>query len=235
MKGDFTAANEQLNQRGIISICTDLYMRPQRKGNLYYVKSPVTADRHASLCLYPTTNTFVDYANGGQHGDIIGLIAYTQGCNQWDALQVLRDYYGLSSNKEGDSQKARQQIKVQQEQDRKKAERIKAFDLALSNTISRLRQWEQLYQDILDNHLREPISDAREQLLARQQHISYQLDVLCGTDTTQYPHLLPGHSSYYQWMLDCMEVLAAQGTYVATDTELATIKAQRDKLLSIGA
>lgn len=123
MKSDFVAANEQLNQRGIVSICTDLYMRPQRKGNLYYVKSPVTADRHASLCLYPTTNTFVDYANGGQHGDVIGLIAYIQKCNQWQALQILQDYYGLSDNKGRDKRVIQQQIRSQQSAERQKTKR----------------------------------------------------------------------------------------------------------------
>lgn len=158
MREDFVDTNNLLKQKGIVTVCNDLYIHPQRRGRYYYTKSPVTDDKHASLCLYPGTNTYVDYANGGAHGDIVGLIAYTQRCSQWDALQVLRDYYGLPSNKERDSQKIRQQIKRQQEQERKQAARKRAFDLALSDTITRLRQWEQLYQNILDNHLQEPTS-----------------------------------------------------------------------------
>lgn len=70
------------------------------------------------------------------------------------------------------------------------------------------------------------MNDAKARLLARQQYISYQLDILCATDATKYPHLTPGHSSYYKWLLDCLAVLAEGGAFTATEEELREIKAQ---------
>lgn len=61
-----------------------------------FVKSPKTADKTRSLKLYP------------------------QGCNQWQVLQELSAYYGLSGRQQ-DKEEARQRIQRQQAEERKRA------------------------------------------------------------------------------------------------------------------
>ena len=61
-----------------------------------FVKSPKTADKTRSLKLYP------------------------QGCNQWQVLQELSAYYGLSGRQQ-DKEEARQRMQRQQAEERKRA------------------------------------------------------------------------------------------------------------------
>ena len=48
----------------ILQISRDFYMVPTKKGNVWFVKSPVSVDKTWSLLLYPDTNSFVDFAAG---------------------------------------------------------------------------------------------------------------------------------------------------------------------------
>lgn len=97
---DFEKGIEELNRIGIIRITTDHYMEPRRRGSNFFVKSPISTDRTASLALYPSSNRFCDFAGGNKSGDVVGLYAYIKNCNQWQALQELSAYYGLSGRQQ---------------------------------------------------------------------------------------------------------------------------------------
>lgn len=234
MKQDFVLAKEELSQIGILRVSADLYAEPKRKGTVYFVRSPQTTDKTASLALYPNTNRFCDFANGNKSGDCISFVAYVRDCNQWEALKELQAFYGLSDAREQGKQEASRRIQQQEEREHQIKERRAEFEAALSSQIQRLKQWELLYKNVLESHLQDPLGDAMAQLLARKQYISYQLDVLCSTDATVYPHLKPEWSSYWQWLLDVLAILQAQGAYVATGHELGQITARRDALLAMG-
>ena len=100
MREDFRIGNEKLEEIGIMRIVEDHYMTPQKRGTIYFVKSPVSLDKTTSLAIYPSSNHFCDFANGNKSGDIVGLYAYIKNCNQWQALQELLAYYGLSGRQQ---------------------------------------------------------------------------------------------------------------------------------------
>ena len=86
MKSDFITIKQQLP--GIVRVVSDFYQTPRKKGSVFFVKSPATHDKTASLALYPSSNRFCDFANGNHSGDIIGFISYVKGVNNWDNIKI---------------------------------------------------------------------------------------------------------------------------------------------------
>ncbi len=230
MKQDFRLAREELNSIGILRVSTDFYARPKRKGSCYFVKSPKSADKHDSMALYPGSNRFVDFANGGESGDIISFVAYTKGSNQWEALQTLRDFYGLTNAREENQAETRRRILLQQRQEREREERKRAFRAALLGQISDLRQWADICGAALEKGLYEPFSELWAYCIREREKAEYKLDILCAVDSQEYPRLkacnesLP--SNRFQWLLDSLAILAECGAFQATREELKEIQEQ---------
>lgn len=230
MKSDFLLAREELSSIGILKVCGDLYMRPKRKGSCHFVKSPKSADKHESMALYPTSNRFVDFANGGQSGDIISFVAYVKGCNQWEALGELRDFYGLTDSREENKAEIRRRVLLQQREERERQERKRAFRAALSGQISDLRQWADICRLAIEKGLYEPFSELWAYCIREREKAECKLDILCAVDCKTYPRLkafsenLP--SDRFQWLLDCLGILAESGAFTATAGELKELKEQ---------
>lgn len=230
MKQDFIFAKEELQRIGIIRVSMDFYTEPKRKGSTFFVKSPKTNDRTASLALYPNSNRFTDFANGNYSGDIVGFVAYVQGCNNWEALQTLKDFYGLMDSREADKQEAQRRIQLQQEQERKKTERKQAFYRALWAQIDDLKRWEHIYRTSIEKAVFEPFSDTWAYCVNELQKTEYKLDILCAADCKTYPRMKAYHenlpSDRYQWLLDVLGVLQECNAFTATEEELKEIKTQ---------
>ena len=230
MKSDFALAKEELSQIGIVRVSRDFYIEPRRKGSCYFVKSPAGTDRTASLALYPGSNRFTDFSNANYSGDIIGFVSYVRGCNNWEALQTLKDFYGLADARGQEKEEARRQILQQQQEERRKEERKQAFYLALWGEIDRLKRWAVIYSTAIEKELFEPFSDTWAYCVNELQKTEYRLDVLCAADCKAYPRMKAYHESLssdrYKWLLDCLAVLAEGGAFTATEEELKEIKAQ---------
>lgn len=228
MKSDFITIKQQLP--GIVRVVSDFYQTPRKKGSVFFVKSPATYDKTASLAIYPNSNRFCDFANGNLSGDIIGFISYVRGCNNWEALQTLKDFYGLTDSREQDRQEAQRRIQLQQEQERRKEERKQAFYAALSGEIDRLKRWEDICKLAIEKAVFEPFSDTWAYCVNELQKTEYRLDILCATDCREYARLKPYHenlpSDRYQWLLDCLAILQGCGAFEATADESKEIKAQ---------
>ena len=228
MKSDFITIKQQLP--GIVRVVSDFYQTPRKKGSVFFVKSPATSDRTASLAIYPNSNRFCDFANGNHSGDIIGFVSYVRGCNNWEALQTLKDFYGLADSREQDRQEAQRRIQLQQEQERRKEERKRTFYAALWSEIDRLKHWEGIYRTSIEKAVFEPFSDIWAYCVNELQKTEYRLDILCAADCREYTRLKPYHenlpSDRYKWLLDVLVVLAECGAFTATPEELKEIKAQ---------
>ena len=61
MREDFREVREELKEIGIRRIVEEHYMTPQRR-TIYFVKSPASPDKTASLAIFPETNRFCDFA-----------------------------------------------------------------------------------------------------------------------------------------------------------------------------
>ena len=231
MKEDFEFAKQQLNQIGIVQVCRDFYIEPKLKSYRYFVKSPASADKHWSLCLYPD-NRYCDFANGNHSGDIIGFVSYVRGFNNWEALQTLKDFYGLADSREQDRQEAQRRIQLQQDQERRKEERKQAFYRALWEQIDDLKRWAVIYSTAIEKELYEPFSDEWCYCLTELQKTEYKLDILTGADCKAYPRMKAYHenlsSDRYKWLLDCLAVLRECGVFQATEEEIKEITAQRN-------
>lgn len=233
MKLDFALAKEGLDRVGIIKVATDFYSEPKRKGSCYFVKSPSTPDRTASLALYPNSNRFVDFANGNYSGDCIAFVAYIRGCNQWEALKELQGFYGLTAARELDRQEARRCIRLQQQEEKKKAKRQQEFRTALLGEIDRLKRWENIYKVIMKKQIYAPFTNEWCYCIKEQQKINLQLDILCAVDSETYVRMKPNplmglSSDRPQWLLDTLAILAEHDAFKATEDELKEITAQRD-------
>lgn len=232
MKSDFTLAKEELSQIGIVRVSRDFYTEPRRKGSCYFVKSPATHDKTASLALYPNSNRFTDFSNSNYSGDCIAFVAYVKGCNQWQALKELQAFYGLTDTREKDRQEAQRRIQLQQEQERRKEERRQAFYRALWTQIDDLKRWAVIYSIAIEKRLFEPFSDTWAYCVNELQKTEYRLDILCEADCEAYPRMKAYHeylpSNRYQWLLDCLAVLAEYGVFEATADEIKEITTQRD-------
>ncbi|MCM1189378.1 MAG: CHC2 zinc finger domain-containing protein [bacterium] len=232
MKQDFTLAKEELRQIGILKISTDFYTEPKRKGSAFFVRSPKTEDRTASLALYPNSGRFCDFANGGRSGDVIGFVAYIKDINQWEALKELQAFYGLANAREQDKREAQRRIRQQQENERKKRERQQVFYRALLGEIDRLKCWADIYRIAIEKRLYEPFDEMWTYCANELQKTEYKLDILCSVDSKTYPRLKPYadnlSSDRYQWLLDVLGVLQEQGAFMPTAEEMEEITAQRN-------
>lgn len=233
MKQDFERAKEELNRIGIVQVCKDFYSEPQLKSCRYFVKSPVSADKHWSMCLYPSDNRFTDFSNGNYSGDVIGLISYTRGITNWDALQLLKSFYRLSDSKERDREETRRKIQMQQEKERRRKERQQEFKQALSACIDDLRRWLEFCTIAVENELYEPFSELQAYVINELQITECKLDILTANDCS-YRRLkrVSGkenlYSDYPQWLSDVLAVLEECGMFKATAAELKQITEQRN-------
>lgn len=230
MRSDFASTNIELCQIGIVNVCRDTYMQPKRRGANYFVKSPVSTDKTWSLCLYPSDNRYCDFSNGNRSGDIISLYSYTQGCNNWQALKELQAYYGLADSRDRNKKEAQRRIQLQQEQERRKAERRQTFYRALRGEIDDLKWWAVIYRTSIEKRLYAPFTDEWAYCFNELQKTEYRLDILTGTDCKTYPRMKAYHenlpSDRYQWLLDVLAVLVDGGAFTATEEELKEIRAQ---------
>lgn len=229
-KEDFRTKNQELSEKiGIIRIVTDFYMEPDSR---LFVKSPKTADKTRSLKLYPNTGRFYDFATS-TGGDAIGFIAYLQGCNQWQALQTLSAYYGLSSDRQQDKEEARKRIQRQKAEERKRAARKQAFHAALFGEIDRLKDKLEKYTATLQKSKTEPFCDLWTDIQNEIPRTEYKLDILTATDMATYRRMKPNSdlglsSDRPAWLLDCLAILSEVGAFEATEEEIREITAQRD-------
>lgn len=231
MRENFKIVNEELNKIGIRKITEEHYMTPRRRGTIYFVKSPLTPDKTASLAIFPESNRFCDFANGNKSGDIICLYAYVKSCSQWEALKALTQYYGFSGSRQ-DRRDVRKRIQKEEAEERKRVARKKAFYTALFGEISRLKDKLEKYRLILKKGEIEPFSDLWTYIQSEIQKAEYRLDVLTASDMNTYRRTKPnpGHglsSDRPEWLLDCLDILAEVGAFEATREEIRELIAQR--------
>lgn len=169
----FKKSIERLNEIGIIQVSTDFYMEPNKQ---MFVRSPKTPDKHASLKLYPLSNSFCDFANGDFGGDIIQFISYVRGVNNWDGLKLLQDFYQLHDDEKQSYEEVQRRIRIQaalkRDEERKKQ--------SWRNEVDRLQEQIRVYDNLLNSDHIPPFSDVWRFCIEQKQLAEYELDVLCG-------------------------------------------------------
>lgn len=171
MREDFKI--EELNMIGIVKVCTDFYHTPN---NRLFVKSPVTSDKNWSMKLYPQSNSFCDFANGNKGGDIIRLVSYVQNIDNWQALRLLKEYYGLSGepDRENIKERIRQQEKEQEAAKRAEAERRERW----RNEVDFWKKVSKACDEVIKRS--EPLSDEWCFAVDEKQLAAHRLDCFCG-------------------------------------------------------
>ena len=226
MKSDFVLAQEELSRIGIKRVAADFYSEPKKRGSIFFVKSPATHDKTASLALY-SNNKFCDFANGNKSGDIIGFVAYVRGCNNWQALKELQAFYGLSGSREREREEAQRRIQRQQAEERYRAERKQAFYAALFDEIDRLNRWVEIFTIAIEKPLYEPFSELWAYCINERQLAEYRLDILTAADMNTYRRMKYSddlRSDRPQWILDCLSILSACDAFQATESETKEIR-----------
>lgn len=219
MKSDFEALK---NRVSIFQVTTDFYMKPDNKG---FVKSPSTKDRTLSLKIYPSTNSFYDFA-AGTGGDVVRFVSYVKGVDNWQAVQMIRDRYGLGPRSQDDDR--RRQIRLQAEKERLIKERNQEFHDSLFGLISDLKSQTEKYTVMLQNPQIRPLDSLWCYLMREIQAAEYKLDILCASPELyrrMKPNTKTGLSSdRSEWLLDTLQILKAAGRFIATESEMEKIR-----------
>ena len=192
-------------------------------------------EKTASCKLYFSTNSFYDFStNFG--GDIIRFTAGILHTDNWRACRYLIEAFSLPISLSGATDR-REEIEKRRKKQQRQQERAQEFETALSEEIENLKSQEQVYQRVIDEKIYPPMSEIQGYVVLELQKVSYKLDLLCAVDCKVYRRMKPDvtagiPSNRPQWLLDTLEILAEDGVFQATQSELAEIKAQRDFELS---
>ncbi|MCI8724685.1 MAG: hypothetical protein HFG66_00900 [Hungatella sp.] len=215
----------------ILQISRDFYMVPTKKGNVWFVKSPVSVDKTWSLLLNPDTNSFVDFAAGNLGGDAIRFVSYVKGCTNWDSLKALRSFYGLDIPEKGNKD-IRRRISLEQREKKKKELRKKEFWTALRGCVERLKRMEFNYRKLFQETKAQGDCEAESWLIGELGTLAEKLNILCGVPS-RYFRLkensakgLP--SDRPAWLLDSMRILRNEGFFEPTKEELKEIQSVAD-------
>lgn len=224
-KIDFWETINELNKNsiGILRVSRDLYLRPVKRGTAWFVKSPVSTDKTWSLALKPETNSFTDFANCNSGGDIIRFVAYVRGLNNWQALKMLRNFYGLSNSQERNREDIRRQIYLERQAEQKRKARQHEFIQALYGHIDSLKAMEKNYQHLLQQEEIQANDEVSGWLANEMNMVSQKLDILCGI-SPNYRRMKPCiergiPSDRPKWLLDVFEILKESDMFLPTKEE----------------
>lgn len=161
---------EQIRQQISIETIADYLL--QKQGRMYIYPG----ERTGSIKLYPDSNTFYDYGRS-LGGDPIRLWSYIKNCDNWTALQEIKEVFGLDTP---DKQHSRDLIQ-QQELLRQQQKAVqKAEKRRWVNEVDQLKQQCELYQAILDSGHCELYSWTWCLCKNWLTTVEGQLDLLCG-------------------------------------------------------
>lgn len=196
-----------------------------------FVVSPFSDERTPSCKLYFDTNSFYDFsANKG--GDVVKFTAAILHTDNWQAAKYLCKVFSLSITLSGTIDR-REEIERRQRERQQQEERKQEFKAALLDEIDGLKRLADIYRIAIEKQLYEPFGDLWIYCTNELQKAEYKLNILCGADQEIYRRMKPKpelwlSSDRPQWLLDTLEILAEDGVFEATESELAEIQAQRD-------
>lgn len=193
-----------------------------------FVLSPFGKEKTASCKLYH--NSYYDFSTASG-GDLIKFTAVILGINNWEACQYLIRAFSLPISLSGNTDR-QEEIEQRQKERQQQEERKQEFKAALLDEIDRLKCWTDIYRTAIEKRLYEPFSDMWGYCINELQKAEYKLDILCGSEQGSYRRMKPNiavglSSDRPRWLLDALAILAENGVFQATQSELAEIQAQR--------
>lgn len=199
MREDFEIAKNELMQIGIVGIARDLIAEPIERGGKYWLHSPSTEDRNASLLLRVSDNRYTDFAFGNKSGDAISLYSYFHGCSQWESLQRLRDFYHLGNNR---TRYDRTAIERQRAELQRKQREEQEFRAAWRRKADELKAWLHVLDSAIEQSLYEPFSDLWAYVVEQKTKTEYRLDTLCNL-----PNRSKNPSEYEEWRKTALKIM----------------------------
>lgn len=194
-----------------------------------FIFSPFKKEKTASCKLY--RNSYYDFSTGAG-GDLINFTAAVLNINNWESCQYLVQAFSLPISLSGAADRLEEIERRRRERQRQEA-REQEFKAALFGEIDSLKCRADIYRIAIEKQLYEPFSDTWAYCIKELQKVEYKLDILCGADQEAYRRMKPKVElglSYDrpQWLLDTLSILAEDGAFQATQSELKEIQAQRD-------
>lgn len=166
IKEDFEVIKEQI---GIETIADHLL---EKDGRLY--KFP--GERTGSIHIYEGSRSFYDFGRC-VGGDVIKLWSHIRGCDNWTALQEIRETFGLSAPDKANSWKL---IRQQEQARRQQIEAEKDAKRQWIKDVDALKAEAELLSGILSSGHCEPLSWLWCVCQNRLTTVNIQLDLLCG-------------------------------------------------------
>lgn len=194
-----------------------------------FIHSPFKEERTASLKCYE--HSFYDFSSG-IGGDCVRFASLVLGVDNWQAAKYLCEAFFLPISLSGAADR-REEIERRQRERQRQEERQQEFKAALFGEIDSLKRWTDIYRTAIEKQLYEPLGDMWGYCINELQKTEYKLDILCGADQEAYRRMKPKvelglSSDRPQWLLDTLAILAEEGAFQATQSELAEIQKQRD-------
>lgn len=193
-----------------------------------FIISPFSKEKTPSCKLYP--HSFYDFStNTG--GDLVRFAALVLGVDNWRACQYLIRASSLPISLSGNADH-KEEIKQRQRERQRQEERKQEFKASLLSEIGRLKRWADIYRTVAEKRLYPLFSDLWGYCISELQSVEYKLDILCAADQQTYRRMKPDATTglsfdWSQWFWDVLAILAEDGTFQATQSELVEIKAQQ--------
>lgn len=165
----FKEIKESLNMR---QVAEHFGYEVNRSG---FILSPFGNEKTPSCKLY--RNSYYDFS-AAVGGDLVQFTAAINGTNNWQACQYLIEAFSLPYSL-SDNTDNWDQIQRRERERRKKREKEKQFNEAWLSEVSRLKAWENIYQQVLGKKIFPPLSEMWAFTVVELQKVSYKLDVLC--------------------------------------------------------
>lgn len=144
----------------------------EKDGRLY--KFP--GERTGSIHIYEGSRSFYDFGRC-VGGDVIKLWSHIRGCDNWTALQEIRETFGLSAP---DRKNSRELIAQQQEARKRQQEAKKQKQERWVHQVDQLKAEAELLSGILSSGHCELLSWLWCVCQNRLTTVNIQLDLLCG-------------------------------------------------------
>lgn len=169
MKRDFEEIRERV---GILDIAHYLMKRGKRPTLFYYPN-----EKTPSIRIYEKTRSFYDFGRA-IGGDCIKLYSHIKKCNQWTAVQEIRELYNIEEAP--DREDVGEKIQQRETELKRQQQREQEFKVAWRKEVEFLKWWEGVCKQALEEKRFSPFSKSQVSLVAELQQVSYRLDVLCG-------------------------------------------------------
>jgi DNA primase len=122
---------------------------PTRKYGKYFIKSPIKVENTASLCIYPHTNSWYDFASN-VGGDAVRLVSLVFGLDAKESAQKICQDFGLSGDSQISSKQLQHEIKRREAKKEEESRLNRELDLFFKDSVKKYKYYENMLRRVIE-------------------------------------------------------------------------------------